>query len=157
MTVEGIARMMTLKQTSIHLPDEMWIQIYSYVGKHPIVSILKPRMDLLNEHRWIITNMMGNSQISNRSLMNLADFNDMNLGCGGFNGVESYLRDYMKYFYEFNEANFRSKNKNSYFWQKFKNKYCSEKVICICGSSIMGKYFKKHVKSQKHRTYLLSA
>jgi hypothetical protein len=143
---------MTLKEISVYLPDEMWIQIYSYVGKHPIASILQSRFDLLEIHRCTIANM-GNPQLSNRKLVNLHYFSRINLEWCEINGIESNIRDYipknnncgknfingrMKYFNEYNEANDHSMD----FEKMLKNKYCSEKVICICGSSIMRKGFK---------------
>jgi hypothetical protein len=159
---------MTLKEISVYLPDEMWIQIYSYVGEHPIASILRVgRFDLLEIHRCTIANM-GNPQLSNRKLVNLHYFSYINLECCGINGIESNIRDYiphfkynndnnnnfingrMKYFNEYNEASDHSMD----FQKMLKKKYCSEKVICICGSSIMRKGLRKHLLSNKHKDFI---
>jgi hypothetical protein len=56
----------------------------------------------------------------------------------------------MKYFNEYNEASDHSMD----FQKMLKKKYCSEKVICICGSSIMRKGLRKHLLSNKHKDFI---
>jgi hypothetical protein len=188
----NISRINTLKETSIYLPDEKWNIIYSYVGAHPLATILKPRIILL-EQWYRFADGQPPIKLCNLSCRNLRNFHDYIREYSylsydkiyGYSGIESNIRDYemprfydkwlselekheMKYFKEFDEyftkyssligeEEFCERYPYKKFLKYLDDKFCSEIVVCNCGSSIMSKSMMKHLNSEKHKTYLLSA